>query len=82
MRTEPNGITVHAILKSTVTGHNGAEVLYGLPADSKIFLFKFLLHPFAFEPAIITQTHIPDATTILPIDLEKGAKESMKPYVS
>jgi hypothetical protein len=82
MRTEPNAIAVHTIFKSTMTGHDGAEILYGLPADSKTFFLKFLLRPFTFQSVTIIQTHVPGAATILPIDLEKGAKKFMKPYVT
>ena len=52
--TEPNAVTIHAIFKSTMTGDDGAEVLYCLPATCEIILVKLLWHPFPFQAATIT----------------------------
>jgi hypothetical protein len=76
MPTESNAVTVHTIFKSTMTGDDGAEILYCLPASCKIILVKFLWHPFPFQAGTITSLQ-PNVMTILPINLEEGAEEIM-----
>ena len=52
--TKPNIITIHTILKSTMTGDDGAEILYCFPAGCKIPLVKLFLDSFAFQSVTIT----------------------------
>ena len=52
--TESNAVTVHAIFKSTMTGDDGAEVLYCLPANCKVILINLLWYLFPFQAATIT----------------------------
>jgi len=52
--TKPNAVTIHAIFESTMTGNDGAEVLYCLPASCEIILVNLLRHPFPFQAATIT----------------------------
>ena len=57
MPTKPNVpkvITVHTILKSTMTGDDGTEILYCLPTGCEIFLVELFLHFFAFQSITIT----------------------------
>ena len=56
--TEPNIIAVHTILKSIMTGDDGAEILYCFPTGCEIFLVKLFFDPFAFQSVTITSLRI------------------------
>ena len=83
MPTEPNAVTVRTIFKSTMTGDDGAEILYCLPASCKIILVNFLWHPFTFQAATITslQTECNDNLTGKPRGGCQENHETIRPAI-